>query len=334
MDSEENEHIQKAAQAGHSQTDEGPYYHRSWWESYKGGVKGKLGGLVIGALIGAAVGLAAAGIAAVALPHLAIGAAVAIVGGFSAGGMLYGAHEFSDVGKVTGAVAAAQERAEERMKSFEAGKFAELKKEISELKSMIAGEKLPETELAQQEAALAAGNAELADYKTRHMDDAHARESRPVFWNIAAIGLAVGLAAGALLAFGGVSEHVLHGLGYAGEELSHGGVLAASMGSMGLFGASFGINRDIFRRVFDTTDLLFKGIVGNSPEPSKAAGKGVAPEAAAPSAPSAGAENVVTAVVYEAYADYPQSDTHHRDRVLAQARQALLSMDPTKAIPH
>ena len=61
MDTEEDLEIQKAKLAGHTQTDEGPYYHKSWWESYKGGVKGKLGGVVIGALVGAVIGVIAAG---------------------------------------------------------------------------------------------------------------------------------------------------------------------------------------------------------------------------------------------------------------------------------
>lgn len=332
MDTEESLKIQKAAASGYTQTDEGPYYHKSWWESYKGGVKGKLGGVVIGALIGAIVGVVAAAVMSLALPAgLTIGAAAAVTGGFAAGGMMYGAHEFSEVGKVTGAVAAAHEKSEERMKSFENGKFAEIKKEISDLKSLITGKKTPESIAAENASAIAASSAsEHEGYVTKHMDDDTAsRESKPMFWNIAAIGAAVGVAVGALLAYGGVSEHLLSGLGFAGEEMTHAGVYAASMTSMGLFGASFGINRDIFRKVFDKTDLLFKGIVGDSKEPAKAVeqAQAVAKQTEKPEAP-------ITTVVYEGYADYPQSDTHHRDKVLAQAKQALLSMDHTKAVPH
>jgi hypothetical protein len=329
MDSEENNKIQEAMKSGYTQTDEGPYYHKSWWESYKGGVKGKLGGVVIGAILGALVGVVAAGVAALALPAgLTFAAGAAIAGGFSAGGMMYGAHEFSEVGKVTGAVAAAHEKSEERMKSFENGKFAEIKKEISELKSLITGKETPES-LAAAIPAKTEADAH-GNYVTKHMDDdVSSRETKPIFWNIAAIGGAIGLAAGALLAFGGVSEHLLGGLGFAGEEMSHAGVYAASMTSIGLFGASFGINRDIFRKIFDKTDLIFKGIIGDGPEPAKAASV-----AKAPVKQVENPEPAITTVVYEGYADYPQSDTHHRDKVLAQAKQALLSMDHTKAIPH
>src|SRR5688500_20157160 len=97
MDSEEHLEIQHARRIGHPQTDEGPYYHDTLWETYKGSVKGKLGGAIIGALLGAAVGVAAA----IALPFfggavLTVGALGMTVAGFSAGGMLYGAHEFAD----------------------------------------------------------------------------------------------------------------------------------------------------------------------------------------------------------------------------------------------
>ncbi len=329
MDTEEDLEIQKAKLAGHTQTDEGPYYHKSWWESYKGGVKGKLGGVVIGALVGAVIGIVAAGVAALAIPTgLTIGAAAAVAGGFAAGGMIYGAHEFSDVGKVTGAVAAAHEKSEERMKSFENGKFAEIKSEISELKSLITGQPVPEVKAA--EGAAAAAKEGTEDYVTKHMDgDTASQESKPIFWKIAGIGLALGLAVGALLTLGGVSEHLFSNLGFAGEHMSEAGMYAASMTSMGLFGASFGINRDIFRKVFDKTDLLFKGIIPDGNEPSKTVAISQSIEKQ-----SEKTETPITTVVYEGYADYPQSDTHHRDKVLAQAKQALLSMDHTKAIPH
>jgi len=42
----------------------------------------------------------------------------------------------------------------------------------------------------------------------------------------------------------------------------------------------------------------------------------------------------IATVVYDGYAFYPSSDTHGREEGLAQARQALLSMDTTKAISH
>ena len=131
------------------------------------------------------------------------------------------------------------------------------------------------------------------------------------------------------MAFGGASEHVLHALGAASEPISQAGVYAASMATMGLFGASFGINRDVFRKIFDRTDKLFKGIVGNSHEIEKVI------ETKQPVVkPIVNIENPVSTIVYDTYADTPLPNPHHRDKVLEQARQALLSMDHTKAVPH
>src|SRR5262249_1270083 len=135
MDSEKYLELQKKINKGVSPSDSGPYYHHAWWESYKGGVKGKLGGVVTGIIVGGIVGGLVAGSLLVARPAaLGTSAALAIAGVFAAGGGIYGAHEFGDIGKVVGAVAATQEQAEARMKSFEAGKFAELKREIAELR--------------------------------------------------------------------------------------------------------------------------------------------------------------------------------------------------------
>ena len=316
MDTQEHIEIKHALSAGHSQTDEGPYYHGAWWESYKGGVKGKLGGVVIGALIGAGVGVAAAGVLSLAVAG-GIEFAAVVIAGFAAGGMLYSAHEFSEVGKVTGAVAAAHEKSEERMKNFEDGKFAEIKREINELKSLVTGKPLAPESISQPVEV-------LADYKTTHSDKREGK-MQLVFWKIATIGLAVGLAAGALLAGGGLAGHALHALGFAAEPLADAGTYAASMIAMGLFGASFGVNRDIFRAVFDKTDLLFKGIIGNDREPAKCV------DSLQQTVKQSISESPITTVVYT---DFPQSDTYHRDKVLAQAKQTLLSMDHTKAIPH
>ena len=314
MDTQEHIEIKHALSAGHSQTDEGPYYHSAWWESYKGGVKGKLGGGVIGALIGAGVGVAAAGV--LTLAGIGLTGAAIVTAGFAAGGMLYSAHEFSKVGRVTGAVAAAHEKSEERMKNFEDGKFAEIKREINELKSLVTGKPLAPESISQPVEV-------LADYKTTHSDKREGR-MQLIFWKIAAIGLTVGLAAGALLAGGGLAGHALEAVGLA-TDLSQPAIYVASMTTLGLFGASFGVNRDIFRAIFDKTDLLFKGIISNSRERAKSI------DSPQPAVKQALSESPITTVVYT---DFPQSDTYHRDKVLAQAKQTLLSMDHTKAIPH
>lgn len=332
MDTEEHIEIQKAKVEGHSLRDEGPYYHHSWWESYKGGVKGKIGGLFIGALIGLIAGATAA--AAISLlpgvPELGALSFTAIIGGFTAGGMLYGAHDFDTVGKVTGAVAASQETAEERMKSFETGKFQEIKREINELKAMISGQPVASTTAAEPTAKL----AEHEHYRTRHYNKSETpTKNRYVFWNIAVIGLVIGMAAGALLQFGHLTEPVMAELGSAAlksgrfSEISE---YAFSMIAMGAIGASFGVNRDIFRKAFDKTDMLFKGLV-------KETFFGKAPAIAAQKEQhiDKSTENKQFAtVVYERQIEYPASDTYHRDKALASAKKALLSMDHTNSIPH
>lgn len=71
----------------------------------------------------------------------------------------------------------------------------------------------------------------------------------------------------------------------------------------------------------DKTGYLFKGVLPLGKAPVKA------PELSVNSP-----ESPITTVVYDSLRQ--QSDTHHRDLVLAQARSALLSLDHTKAIPH
>ena len=328
MDTEEDLKIQHAIRTGKSETDEGPYYHDSWWESYKGSVKGKLGGGAIGAIIGGLVGVVAAA-AIVATGGAALGVAGTIVGGFAAAGMLYGSHEFSDVGKVTGAVSAAQERNESRMKSFEEKKFTEIKNEIGDIKRMLGGEPV----VAKKDEPAQAGNTSHGEhYKTQHCDDGHCppNQRKLIFWKIALIGLVVGMAAGGLLAFAGASAHILGALGAAEGTISTMGTYVASMTVLGLAGASYGINRDVFRQIFDKTDLLFKGLLEKSNHKYQALSQAPAQE----QVPTVAKEAPVTTFVYDGALEYPKSDTYHRDKVLASAKQALLSMDHTKSIPH
>jgi hypothetical protein len=349
MDTEEHIEINHAKNGGYPYTDEGPYYHHAWWESYKGGVKGKLGGLVIGALIGAAAGVAAAA----ALSFAGIGAAgiAAVIGGFAAGGMVYGAHEFNDVGHISGAVAAGNELSEQRMRTYESGKFAEIKQELSEIKNLIGAHTVSgQTGIqanADENAKAIKAATELDNWRTTHYQPEHADKlpgkNKFIFWKVAAIGLGIGLIAGALLAGGGFIEPLLHSLGnaFGGEALetmltSTAGKYIASMTAMGAIGASFGINRDIFRQTFDKTDLWFRGLIsGSNPNTehvrSKAIEKTVEKEAAiTPSAPATDANGLV----YDDGIKYPESGTYHRDKVLAAAQQAMHGIDPSSAIRH
>jgi hypothetical protein len=336
MDTEKHLEIQQKIVHGESPNDEGPYYHHAWWESYKGGVKGKLGGLVIGGFIGGIAGLIAG--AALALTPLGLAALPLTALAFAGGGMMYGMHEFGDIGKVTGAVSAAQRQAEVRMKTFEEGKFAELQHDINEVKSLVKGQPVNDAESAAIRKALR--NYDESDYRKTH----YAKLNPPkmntfAFWKVALMGLAVGALAGALLASGGAGSIIAplleHALGHAAfESLGAGGIMTLSVAAFGAMGASFGISRDIFRKIFDKTDLWFKGIIHPREhalvrEHQIAAGEKIT------NGHSKKEVEVTTAVLPENYGniDYPTSNTFHRDRLAAAADKALLSFDHTRATP-
>lgn len=261
MDSEENHKIKQAVSQGKPETDQGPYYHHAWWESYKGGVKGLLGGLLIGAGVGAIAGLGAGGL--LVMLQLVESAAVipAIVGAFAAGGALVGGHEFSQVGMIAGSDAASQEKSEERSKHELHKAVGELKAELAELKALVQGK--PESQAkAIKSSAQAAIPKDEEPRRTTHCDEHCPPEGKTklVFWKVAGIGAAIGAATGALLLAGGNAAHLFDFLGHATAEAVGGSYLAATATGAAA-GASFGINRDVFRRVFDITDHWFCGIL-------------------------------------------------------------------------
>lgn len=332
MDTEKYIEIQKKLDTGKSPSDEGPYYHHAWWESYKGGVKGKFGGVIIGASVGGAIGALVAGAAAIVGTG---GLALPIIGSFAAAGLLYGAHEFSEVGKVTGAASAVQQQAELRMKAFEEGKFAEIKQEICALEEKITGKPVDGKKTQAIRDA-------LKDYDDLDYRKTHYAKLRPVkmntfaFWKVSLVGLVIGALAGIILGQTGVAAELFsHIGGAAGEAITStlaGHATAISALVFGAMGASFGLNRDFFRRVFDKTDLWFKGLIHPRHHEKvrvqqEETGKDIE------EAHNGKSDTVATAVMPEGYIDYPASSTYHRDKVLAAAEKALLSFDHTRATP-
>ena len=344
MDSEKNTHMRELLEAGRPVTDEGPFHHHSWWEAYKGGVKGKLGGGILGAGMGAITGgiavaglsIATGGLVAMALP---------IVAGFAAAGLIYGVHEFGEVGKVAGAVAASQKLAEKRMKEFEDSRFDEIKEEIGELKSIIKGEPAPKKSARAKADEI---DVHQDNYRTSHFQGSKVTGlAKFVFWKVALVGLAVGLIAGAILVTGDMTHGLLEHLGVANNAIvdSLKGIVGekaleymTAMTALGAIGASFGINRDLFRQAFDQTDLWFRGFVSHGHARAVLLEKSTGnpqyieeepqhKETAAP-APNREITN------YPSHISYPESATHHRDKVLAAAKEALMSMDHTKMAPH
>lgn len=326
MDSEKNTHMRELLEAGRPITDEGPYYHHAWWEAYKGSVKGKLGGGLLGAVMGGvAGGIAVLGIAAANMAFPA--APLLIIAGFAAAGIVYGVHEFAEVGKVAAAVSSTQKTAEKRMKVFEEGKFAEIKEEIGELKALVKGEPVPEKKAALESAAI--------KYKQDHYRTSHFQGSKVngwekiIFWKIALVGLAVGVIAGAILAAGGGAAHLLESLGTAQEGLSATSTYIASITACGAVGASFGINRDIFRQIFDQTDMWFRGFLSHAHSRATLLGK----EPQHSQTIASPAEEKQT-ILYDPQPSHPLSDTHFRDQQIARAQKALLDMDHTQMSPH
>ncbi|MDX2073819.1 MAG: hypothetical protein SFX19_05580 [Alphaproteobacteria bacterium] len=312
MDTEKYHEMQEKILAGKPVTDEGPYYHHIQWEAYKGWSKGKIGGAAIGTLIGSIVGGAAA---FAMLPLISPAAAGVGVLAFAGIGMWKGMDEFSKIGTITGAVAAGLDTAERRNQLYLDNKINEVKAEL--------GDKGAQEALAHPHDPV---------YRTTHYVPPQdpSMKHGPVFWKVALAGLAIGLAAGLLLASGGIAtgffEHIMRPEVFAGLG-GEASITALSMATFGAFGASFGINRDIFRRIFDHTDAIYEGhprTIGED-APAQMVSRGLAKNAEK--------DIEKQTVFYESALPYPESDTYHRDKYAA-AKQVLQEMDHTKMLPH
>lgn len=319
MDTEKLLELEHKIEQGKSLSDEGPYYHHTWWEAYKGASKGELGGVVLGAALGIAIGSIAA--VGAALFDIVAVSAPAIILTATAGGMIYGLHKFANVGAVAGAVSSTAHQGEARMRAYEEGKFAEIKQEISEIKAMVKGEAPPPRDDDQKKLM-----ADLDEYRTTHYAKLEApTKNKFVFWKIASMGLVVGMAAGAVLA---AASPYLVSAGLLGHTVGIGGAMA----TLGALGASLGINRDIFRQVFDKTDLWFKGIFNSKQHDLVEAKQEAAGVAIQQENGKDGKKKVATlAATYEGYMDYPASTTHYRDKLDSQ--KLLSSFDHTRATP-
>lgn len=326
MDTEKYNEIQEKVRNGKPVSDEGPYYHHVHWETYKGGVKGKLGGAIVGSVIGAVVGVVAASVLVFAGAGMAAAAIGAVA--FTGMGMWKGMDEFSTIGKVAGGVSAGLDIAERRNKLFVEEKIGELKEEIHKIGG-------GEQAVIGQTSAKPAKQEKEPFYRLNHYVAPHDETLKggPVFWKVAAIGMIVGIAAGGLLAAGGLATGIIgHIIGHtAVDALGAGTITALSMATFGAFGASFGINRDIFRQMFDKTDMLFRGL---SPTLTEQYKQKLVAKGHSVDIPEKNKENL-TPVLYEGSAvSYPESDTYHRDKLMEAAKNALMSLDHTKLPPH
>lgn len=204
--------------------DHGSTYHPAFWGAYKGHVRGLLRGLLVGALAGAIVGcgLALIGplIPAIAGLHLAAGALIATMTGT---GAIIGCELMGKIGNTAG---------------NQASYFAqmEMRARYPSLPEITPGSPAPGI--------------------GHHFEVPPDKDvKRPFHWRIALPGIAVGLGIGSLLAFGGGAELLSH----AGFEIFEGlhAATAATIGAGGLMGASFGVNRGLFKTLFNYTDSAY-----------------------------------------------------------------------------
>ena len=272
MDSEEYRKLQMIAQSGVSSSNEGPFYHHSFWQSYKGGIKGKLGGMVIGGLVGLAVATFSFALISLLAPTFLVATGLSVGGFFGAisgAGILYASHEFGDVGRITGAVAAASEDSEKRMHEFELAKFTEIKQDISQIKTLLGKPASNDDGYSDGASSKVEGKLnltetmkDLANHRLTHLRPELICEDtdKLMFWDVALIGLIVGVGIGLLIASGSGGA-ILAKIGM--EKLAEVAFVTKATGlaiTFGSIGASFGINRDFLRKIFDKTDMLFKGM--------------------------------------------------------------------------
>jgi hypothetical protein len=206
----------------------GTLYHPAFWGAYKGHVRGLMRGLTVGALAGLGVGLGLVALAGVL--HLAAIPALALVATFAGVGSVIGAELMGKIGNTAGNVA-----------SY----FAqmEIRARYPSLPEITPGSPAPGI----------GHNFEVPP-------DANLK--KPFLWRVAIPGMVLGVGLAGLLSFGGGAEllsevgfEVFKHLG----EASHIGMAttAATLGAGGLLGASFGINRGMFRKLFNYTDSAY-----------------------------------------------------------------------------
>ncbi len=315
MDTEKYNEMQEKVAAGKPVTDEGPYFHHVQWEAYKGLSKGMLGGAFIGTLVGGLVGGAAA---LALLPVIGTTAAVVSAVAFTGVGLWKGMDKFGSIGTVSAAVAAGLDTAERRGQIY-------LDNKVNEIKA----------DLGNPEAKEALKNAKEPAYRTTHYvpPQDESVQQPTVFWKVALVGLAVGVAAGLLFAMGGLAGGVIeHVVGHAIiDQLGPLGIATVSAATFGAFGASFGINRDVFRKIFDATDMMYRGRAGD-PVHAKMVTRSKE-KAQEIEKPQEAEQPAPQTVLFDGHMTYPPSETYHRDKYAA-AKQVLQEMDHTKMSPH
>lgn len=206
------------------EVDHGTLYYKMHWGAYKGHVRGLVRGLIVGSVMGALVGLGIAGLGAIGVLGFAASlSTLTLAAGFASLGGILASEIMGRVGNAAGNVA-------------------------SQLAELELRERYPELpEITPDSPQPGYGH---------HYEVPPERDRGKLFHPRVA-------AAGALLvgAFGGLVG--LSGVSHIIGELTLGlaaGVSPLAPVAMGaLFGMSFGINRSVFKSIFNFTDGLFEG---------------------------------------------------------------------------
>lgn len=272
MVSDHKEHTVIAGSSGAS-PGESPYLNRITWASYKGLSRGQLGGLVLGGMIGLGVGLAAAAGAAAVLPLLGMeavgmGAMGAVVAGFTAIGAKYYYDIFKQVGATSGAIAAGMEINEERSQVMNI--------KLDTILNVLA----KDGKITSEEIKIIEDDIESV-YRQGNTNFEKKFNDKPAyFWQVGAVGALAGVAV--IAALGGAAylhQLIEYGAEAASQMLSHvdPGLGAVALGGGALAGASYGINRNYYRSVFNVTNALFEGNLAEI-EKQRAHQRGLEPE--------------------------------------------------------
>ncbi len=297
---------------------ESPYLNRITWASYKALSRGQLGGLVLGGMIGLGVGIAAAALSAFALPPLGLGALgatgiTAVIGGFTAIGAKYYYDVFKEVGAASGAVAAGMEIAEERSQVMNI--------KLDTILNVLA----KDGKISPDEIKTIEDDVEAVYQKGTHNFEKKFIDKPAYFWQIGAVGALAGIAVVAAVAGAGfLMEGIVHGMDSAVALASHvfsGASLplaGAAVAGGALAGASYGINRNLYRHVLNVTNALFEGNLGEI-EKQRARQYGLDPEPEMPDfTPVKSAMKAKSTDTPTSKVTAPQVDNRKSQEVLAQ----------------
>jgi hypothetical protein len=237
------------------------YRYRDEGGAYKGHVRGILTGAFLGTALGGVFGaitygalsglaaIGAFGLSAVALPALPI-----MMMGFMACGVFMGVKGFGSVGSAAGAMSynLAEKHARSLVKSTLISKGPGKENELDE--------------------------PSFEGRYGHHFEVPPDRDaSTPYHWKTGAIGAGIGASLGGIIAGAGSLAPVAFGelLLTAGHAvpalaaiLTPAALPLVAVGAFAVFGATFGINRSLFRSVFNLTDGWVKGSVGGNDLPT------------------------------------------------------------------